>query len=214
MVDLTDAVERLATFETQMSRRSLLSAGACMAFAAALRSAPASGMDSGYRITAASANADILGTNHTNTAVWAYNGTVPGPVLRMRQGEPVRILVENRLAEPTTVHWHGIRLPIAMDGVPGISQPPIKPGEVFTYEFTPPDAGTFWYHPHMDSLQQIGRGLSGALIVEEHEPPAVDRDLVWMLADWRLSDDDRIIAGFGNAMEATMSGRVGNTPSR
>jgi len=90
------------------------------------------------------------------------------------------------------------------------SQPPIKPGEVFTYEFTPPDAGSFWYHPHMDSLQQIGRGLSGALIVEEQAPPAVDRDLVWMLADWRLSDDDRIIGGFGNTMEAMMSGRIGN----
>jgi FtsP/CotA-like multicopper oxidase with cupredoxin domain len=97
-----------------------------------------------------------------------------------------------------------------MDGVPGISQPPIKPGETFTYEFTPPDAGTFWYHPHMDSLQQMGRGLSGALIVEERTPPAVDRDLLWMLADWRLNDDGRILGGFGNTMEAMMSGRVGN----
>jgi FtsP/CotA-like multicopper oxidase with cupredoxin domain len=135
---------------------------------------------------------------------------VPGPALRIRQGEPVRILVENRLEEETTVHWHGIRLPIGMDGVPGISQPPIKPGETFAYEFTPPDAGTFWYHPHMDSLQQIGRGLSGALIVEERAPPAVDRDLVWMLADWRLNDDGRILGGFGNTMEAMMAGRVGN----
>jgi FtsP/CotA-like multicopper oxidase with cupredoxin domain len=142
--------------------------------------------------------------------VWAYNGTVPGPALRIRQGEPVRILVENRLEEETTVHWHGIRLPIVMDGVPGISQPPIRPGETFAYEFTPPDAGTFWYHPHMDSLQQIGRGLSGALIVEERAPPAVDRDLVWMLADWRLNDDGRILGEFGNTMEAMMAGRVGN----
>lgn len=78
----------------------------------------------------------------------------------MRQGEPVRIVVDNRLEQDTTVHWHGIRLPISMDGVPGISQPPIQPGETFGYEFTPPDAGTFWYYPHANSLQQLGRGLA------------------------------------------------------
>ena len=123
----------------------------------------------------------------------------------------MRILVENRLDEGTTVHWHGIRLPIAMDGVPGISQAPIESGQSFTYEFTPPDAGTFWYHPHVDGLQQIGRGLSGALIVEEREPPSVDRDLLWMMSDWRLGEDGRIAGGFGNGMEAMMSGRIGNT---
>jgi FtsP/CotA-like multicopper oxidase with cupredoxin domain len=109
------------------------------------------------------------------------------------------------------VHWHGIRLPIAMDGVPGISQPPIKPGEHFIYEFTPPDAGTFWYHPHADSLQQLGRGMAGALIVEEPQPVPVDRDVLWMLTDWRLTSNAQIAPGFGNGMEAAMSGRVGNT---
>jgi len=98
-----------------------------------------------------------------------------------------------------------------MDGVPGLTQPPIKPGEQFVYEFTPPDAGTFWYHPHADSLQQLGRGMAGALIVEETEPVPVDRDILWMLSDWRLTSGAQIAAGFGNAMEAGMSGRVGNT---
>ncbi len=129
----------------------------------------------------------------------------------MSQGKPVRIIVENKLDEVTTVHWHGIRLPNAMDGVPGLTQPPIKPGEKFTYEFTPPDAGTFWYHPHADSLRQLGRGLAGVLIVEEPESVPVDRDIVWVLTDWRLTDDAQIASGFGNAMEAAMSGRVGNT---
>ncbi|MGE5069629.1 MAG: multicopper oxidase domain-containing protein, partial [Bacillota bacterium] len=78
-----------------------------------------------------------MDTNGSKAAVWAYNGTVPGPVLRLRQGKPGRILVDNGLPEPTTVHWHGIRLPIAMDGVPGISQPPILSGAAFEYEFTP-----------------------------------------------------------------------------
>jgi len=136
---------------------------------------------------------------------------VPGPEIRLRQGEPARITLQNNLTEGTTVHWHGIRLPIAMDGVPGISQPPIRPGDRFIYEFTPPDAGTFWYHPHADSLQQLGRGMAGALIVEEPQPLPVDRDVLWMLADWRLTAKAQIASGFGNGMEASMSGRVGNT---
>jgi FtsP/CotA-like multicopper oxidase with cupredoxin domain len=98
-----------------------------------------------------------------------------------------------------------------MDGVPGLTQKPIQPGESFVYEFTPPDAGTFWYHPHEDTLQQLGRGLAGALIVEESEPVAVDQDLVWFIEDWRLDDEGRIAGGFGNRMEAGMSGRIGNT---
>jgi FtsP/CotA-like multicopper oxidase with cupredoxin domain len=121
------------------------------------------------------------------------------------------VTVENNLTEETTVHWHGIRLPNAMDGVPGLTQPPIKPGESFVYQFTPPDAGTFWYHPHADSLQQLGRGMAGALIVEEPDPVPVDRDVVWLLSDWRLTSDAQIAPGFGNGMEAAMSGRVGNT---
>ena len=98
-----------------------------------------------------------------------------------------------------------------MDGVPGLTQPPIRAGESFTYEFTPPDAGTFWYHPHANSLQQLGRGMGGALIVEEPEPVPVDRDILWLLSDWRLTSDAQIASGFGNPMDAAMSGRVGNT---
>ncbi|WP_436119524.1 multicopper oxidase family protein [Phyllobacterium sp. LjRoot231] len=164
-----------------------------------------------HQITVSPARAPLTGKDRPATDVWAYDRQVPGPTLRLRQGEPVRIVVANRLDQGTTVHWHGIRLPIAMDGVPGISQPLIEPGESFTYTFTPPDAGTFWYHPHANSLQQLGHGLSGVLVIEEREPAAVDRDLVWMLSDWRLGADRQIVAGFGNAMEAEMSGRIGNT---
>lgn len=119
--------------------------------------------------------------------------------------------MRNGLSESTTVHWHGIRLPNNMDGVPDLTQRPIAPGETFAYEFTPPDAGTFWYHSHSNSLQQLGRGLAGPLIVEEAEPYPVDREIIWMFADWRLTPDAQIASGFGNAMEAAMSGRVGNT---
>ncbi len=164
-----------------------------------------------FALTATPGLWPLVGEGEAETAVWCYDNRVPGPEIRVRQGEPVRIVVENKLDEATTVHWHGIRLPNAMDGVPGLTQPPIKPGEKFVYAFTPPDAGTFWYHPHADSLRQLGRGLAGALIVEEPETIPVDRDILWMIADWRLKPDAQIAGGFGNAMEAAMSGRVGNT---
>jgi FtsP/CotA-like multicopper oxidase with cupredoxin domain len=164
-----------------------------------------------FRLTAKPGAVNLTGDAHLRSAVWAYNGAVPGPEIRIRQGARVRIIVDNQLTEGTTVHWHGIRLPNAMDGVPGLTQLPIRPGENFVYEFTPPDAGTFWYHPHADTLQQLGRGLAGAVIVEERNPVAVDRDLLWFIEDWRLDDRGKIASGFGNRMEAAMSGRIGNT---
>jgi len=98
-----------------------------------------------------------------------------------------------------------------MDGVPGLTQPPIAPGGTFTYEFVAPDAGTYWYHPHARSFEQVGRGLYGALIVDEQEPLQVDRDLTWILGDWRLLEDARISEDFGNMHDASHNGRVGNT---
>ncbi|WP_183264743.1 multicopper oxidase family protein [Aminobacter niigataensis] len=197
-----------------MSRRELLRAGTGLAVASVMLrprvSLATAARD--YEITPGPGRALLKGEQGgPSTNVWAYNTRIPGPEVRIRQGQPVRMVVENRLEEDTTVHWHGIRLPNAMDGVPGLTQPPIKPGERFVYEFMPPDAGTFWYHPHANSLQQLGRGLAGALIVEEAEPVQVDRDVLWVLADWRLDSDGNIAPGFGNPMEAAMSGRVGNS---
>jgi FtsP/CotA-like multicopper oxidase with cupredoxin domain len=132
-------------------------------------------------------------------------------VLRYRQGERLRIELENALDAPTTVHWHGIRLPNAMDGVPHLTQAPVAKGERFTYEFDLPDAGTYWYHPHLGSAEQVGRGLAGALIVEERTPPAVDRDVAWMLSDWRLDGQARITPDFLHPHDASHDGRIGNT---
>ena len=193
-------------------RRTLLSAAANLAVAAISRSTAARASPAQeHRLTVRAGAASLVGKSRPQTSVWTYDGSIPGPLVRVRQGESVRIVVHNKLDQDTTVHWHGIRLPIAMDGVPGISQPPIRPGQSFTYAFTPPDAGTFWYHPHANSLEQLGRGLAGALIVEESEPPRVDRELVWMIMDWRLGADAQIAPGFGNRMEAAMAGRIGNT---
>lgn len=198
-------------FNGLISRRGLLQVGAGLLLSAGLSPAPVMAGSNEYRIVAAPTRARLAGSAHPETAVWAYNGIVPGPLVRLRQGEPARLVVENRLNQETTTHWHGIRLPNAMDGVPGLTQPPIRPGESFVYEFTPPDAGTFWYHPHANSLEQLGRGLAGAVIVEERDALAVDRDLLWQLADWRLTQTGEIASGFGNPVEAAMSGRVGNT---
>jgi FtsP/CotA-like multicopper oxidase with cupredoxin domain len=162
-------------------------------------------------LVARPARAQLAPPQYGTTEVWAYNGAVPGPVLRLRQGDRLRARVRNALEQGTTVHWHGVRVPNAMDGVPIITQPLIEPGGEFVYEFALPDAGTFFYHPHQKSYEQVGRGLAGALIVEEQAPPQVDRDVVWVLGDWRLDADASIRGGFGSFMDVSHNGRVGNT---
>jgi FtsP/CotA-like multicopper oxidase with cupredoxin domain len=98
---------------------------------------------------------------------WTYNGGLPGPLVRTRIGDRLIVHFTNDLPQPTTVHWHGVRVPIEMDGVPGISQPDIQRGESFTYDFVVRDAGLYWYHPHVMSAAQVGFGLYGALLVED-----------------------------------------------
>lgn len=164
-----------------------------------------------FSLLAAPGRAQLVPEPHGETPVWCYDGTVPGPEIRVRQRERLRITVENGLTEETTVHWHGLRVPNAMDGVAHLTQPPIAPGANFVYEFDAVDAGTFWYHPHHRSFEQVGRGLYGPLIVEEPEPPRVDRDLVWVLGDWRLTRSAEISDDFGSARDIGHNGRIGNT---
>jgi FtsP/CotA-like multicopper oxidase with cupredoxin domain len=142
--------------------------------------------------------------------VWAYNDQVPGPTLRVRVGDRVRVAFTNALPQPTTIHWHGVRVPNAMDGVPGVTQPPIEPGETFVYEFTPKDAGTFWFHPHLRSSEQIERGLFGVLVVEDATPPPWSRDVVWVLDDWLLTPERQIYPEFNTRHDLAMDGRWGN----
>lgn len=161
-------------------------------------------------LRAAPGRSALLPAPRGRTPVWSYNDAVPGPEIRVRQGERLRIAVENGLDEETTVHWHGVRTPNAMDGVPHLTQPPIAPGETFRYEFDAVDAGTFWYHPHQRSFEQVGRGLYGPLIVEEAEPLRVDRDVTWVLDDWRLGEDAAIAGDFGGRHDMMHAGRIGN----
>ncbi len=163
-----------------------------------------------FKLVAAETQAPIVGASAPQTGVWAYQDVVPGPEVRVRQRDRLRVVVENRLPQDTTVHWHGVRVPNAMDGVPHLTQAPIAPGQSFVYEFDCEDAGTFWYHPHLRSFEQVERGLAGALIVEEPEPIQVDRDVVWVIDDWRLTPDGKISEDLGNMMDASHAGRLGN----
>lgn len=158
------------------------------------------------------AQVPLLGDGYPETAVWGFDGQVPAPELRVRQGDTLHVQLQNGLPEPTTIHWHGLRVPHAMDGVPHLTQPPVPPGGTFTYAFRCEDAGTFWYHPHANSPEQLGRGLSGALIVEEPDgaAPPVDRDVTWLLSDFRVRPDAAIRADFGDLRDIAHAGRLGN----
>jgi FtsP/CotA-like multicopper oxidase with cupredoxin domain len=117
---------------------------------------------------------------------------------------------DNRIDEGSSLHWHGIRLENAMDGVPGLTQPLVAPGESFDYRFKTPDAGTFWYHSHNRSWEQVAKGLYGPLIVEETDPPQVDHDITVMLDDWRIEETGALVGGFGNMHDFAHAGRMGN----
>lgn len=117
---------------------------------------------------------------------WGFNNTIPGPVLRAKKGDTITVKVKNELQEPTVIHWHGIRLPAAMDGTDN-TQRPIQPGEEFEYRFTVPDAGTFWYHSHQNETVQMERGMYGALIVEDETDPVTDTERVLVIDDMKLT---------------------------
>lgn len=117
---------------------------------------------------------------------WGYNGQTPGPTIEVIEGDRVRIYVTNRLPEPTSVHWHGVLLPSGMDGVAGLNQKPIPPGETFRYEFTLRQWGTQMYHPHFDEMTQMALGMMGLFVIHprEREDPPVDRDFGIFLMEW------------------------------
>lgn len=119
---------------------------------------------------------------------WGYNGSSPGPTIEVVEGDRVRIFVTNKLNEPTSVHWHGIILPNGMDGVAGLNQKSIQPGETFKYEFTLKQNGTFMYHPHSDEMFQIALGMEGFFIIhpKDGDNPPIDRDFAIFLHEWRI----------------------------
>ncbi|MBI3016345.1 MAG: multicopper oxidase family protein [Candidatus Tectomicrobia bacterium] len=134
----------------------------------------------------------------------AYNGQIPGPELRLKEGERVRISLKNSLSEPTTIHWHGVDVPNSMDGVPGITQKPVQPGETFIYEFEARPAGTRWYHTHFQGHRQLDLGLYAPLIIEPGEPDPFpfDREYTLVMDDWAT--------GTGTTVARTTEGTAGS----
>ena len=162
------------------------------------------------RLMAGPVDARILPRPDGPTRMLGFNGSTPGPELRMRQGDRVSVVFENRLSQPSAVHWHGIHLDNAMDGVPDLTQPAVRPGNSFHYVFDVPYAGTFWYHSHHRSWEQVAMGLYGPLIIEESEPPAVDQDITVILDDWRLDRAGQLHRSFDSAHDFSHAGRMGN----
>jgi FtsP/CotA-like multicopper oxidase with cupredoxin domain len=147
-------------------------------------------------------------TPGVTTKAWGFNGQIPGPVIEARVGDVLELRLTNHLPEPTVIHWHGLRLPAAMDGTDMV-QRPIKPGDTFTYRFTLRDAGTFWYHPHMNETVQLERGLYGALIVRGPNEPTLDAERVLVFDDVKL-DRKGQIKKLGGLIEGH-DGRQGGT---
>jgi FtsP/CotA-like multicopper oxidase with cupredoxin domain len=151
--------------------------------------------------------AALRGEEQPSTPTWGYEGLTPGPLLRVRKGDELKIRLVNGLAEPTALHWHGLRLPNAMDGTPHLTQPPVVPGASFDYRFTARDAGTFWYHAPLLAADQVARGLYGVLIVEEPQPLEFDREVVLVLDEWRLTSEGAYDPVRGAAEYLTVNSR-------
>jgi len=161
-------------------------------------------------LRAAPGRARLAPEQYPQTDVWCYDASTPGRVIRARQGERISRVFENGLPQASSVHWHGVRIANAMDGVAGLTQAAVEPGDVFTYDFVAPDAGTYWYHPHNKSWEQMARGLYGALIIDEADPPDVDADHVLLIDDWRLNPNAQIDDSFGAMGDWSHGGRIGN----
>ena len=151
--------------------------------------------------------AKLTGTDLTRDVLTYGDAGMP-PVLRMKKGAAFAARLVNGIDEPTTIHWHGIRVPNKMDGVPFLVQPYVYTGDQFDYAFTPPDAGTFWYHPHCNTLIQMGHGLTGVIVVENPSDPEFDAEVVLNLRDWRLGGDGQFIEQY-RPRDAARTGTFG-----
>ena len=188
-----------------VTRRDVLKTAAAFAVMPSLASAKPA------MLTAREGAQLIAPPGFSETRVWGYEGRVPGAPIRLRQGDRVQRRLMNELPQATSVHWHGIRIDNAMDGVPGLTQHAVPPGETFDYDSAAPDAGTYWYHAHNRSVEQVARGLYGPLIVDEAKARDVDQDLTLMLDDWRLDTDTAQISDdFDNGHDLSHGGRLGN----
>ncbi len=143
-------------------------------------------------------------------ALWTYNGTLPGPLIRVQVGDTLRVHFTNHLPEPTTVHWHGLEVPADMDGA-GLDHGVVAPGASFDYEFVVPHAGTYWYHPHVNSSAQVWRGLYGALVVEDAREPDLGAETVLVLSDISYDEDGELTSPETHGSLGDFFGREGES---
>ena len=155
------------------------------------------------RVDLEAREADWQITPGRNARAWTFNGNVPGPVIEAHAGDVLEVHLTNRLSEPTMLHWHGVRLPSAMDGTDMV-QRPVEPGGTFVYRIKLLDAGTFWYHSHSNEPVQVKRGMYGALIVRGDNEPALDRERVLVLSDVTVEPTGEL------ASSSPREGRDGN----
>ncbi len=189
-----------------MNRRQFLASASALAIVPRQASAAAETLT----LRAEAVTRQLLPKGEGTTAMLGFNGSMPGPELRLKRGAQISIDVENRLEEGTAVHWHGIRLENRMDGVPVLTQDLINPGDSKTYSFAPPDAGTYWYHSHYISQEQVARGMMGPLIVEDDMPPDVDHDITVVLSDWIINEDGSLSDDFTDMHSVAHAGYMGN----
>ncbi len=211
--------------QNRMARRRFLRTTAALGLAAGWRglapayARPASvdqrGQATPLRVTEAGVDLVIARTpieigGRAGSAI-TLNGTVPGPLLRFREGEMAVLRVTNRLDEPTSIHWHGVLVPQDMDGVPGVSFPGIRPGETFTYRYRPRQNGTYWYHSHSGLQEQAGHYAPIIIDPAAADPVVYDREHVIMLSDWTFANPDRVVAklkkqsGYFNFQQRTVA---------
>ncbi|WP_336775262.1 multicopper oxidase family protein [Paenibacillus sp. MMO-58] len=164
-----------------------------------------------FNLTAVASNQEIAPGK--TLPVWTFNNSVPGPQLRVKQGDTVKVNLKNELSEPVTIHWHGVPVPNAMDGIPGVTQNAVQPGETFTYEFKADVPGTYWYHSHQDSVNQLDRGLYGSFIVEGKNEDKVDRDYTLMLDEWVSSGMNMSDSGMSGMNHSGMNMDSSSSPS-
>ena len=207
------------------SRRAFLgSAGALAAGFAASRSirpveaalpppaTPQGGRVVDVELTAAERPFALQAFGGRSLPLWTFSAASPTPVLRLRLGDRLRVRLTNALprkGEHVSIHWHGIRLPMAQDGVPYLSQMPVEPGQSFAYDFVPPDTGTFFFHTHCNTAEQLGRGLSGILIVDGDESHPFDAERILVMRDWRIDAARGTFLPFFTDQGASGSGSFG-----
>ncbi len=187
-----------------MNRRQFLATSAACALL------PATGRAAAMRLKAGPVTVRLLPEAEGPTEMLGFNGATPGPEIRAREGGRIAVAFENGLDRGSAIHWHGIHIDNAMDGVPGLTQDAVAPGKSFAYDFAVPYPGTYWYHAHHRSWEQVAKGLYGPLIVEERDPPKLDHDIAVVLDDWRLTREGALHPSFGDRHDFSHAGRLGN----